>query len=120
LPDTDTGTASPAAAGTPVETAIAGRGDADDYASVRAAGKAQTRCEISRSARRLFLEYGFDAVTVADIAAAASVSAQTVYNHFATKEELFFEAARTGSTAPPRPCAPESPALLRSGPCATT
>jgi AcrR family transcriptional regulator len=39
----------------------------------------------------LFDERGFDAVTIADVARAADVAVQTVFNHFATKEELFFD-----------------------------
>ena len=42
-------------------------------------------------AHRLFAEHGFDAVTIADIAGQADVAVQTVFNHFATKEELFFD-----------------------------
>ena len=39
----------------------------------------------------MFVERGFDAVTIADIAKGAEVAVQTVFNHFATKEELFFD-----------------------------
>jgi AcrR family transcriptional regulator len=39
----------------------------------------------------MFAERGFDPVTIADIARAADVAVQTVFNHFATKEELFFD-----------------------------
>jgi AcrR family transcriptional regulator len=42
-------------------------------------------------AQRLFAERGFDPVTIADIARASDVAVQTVFNHFATKEELFFD-----------------------------
>lgn len=37
------------------------------------------------------MEHGFDAVTIADVAKRADVAVQTVFNHFATKEELFFD-----------------------------
>ena len=57
----------------------------------RARKKARTRAEIRSVARRLFAERGFDGVTIADIATEAGVAAQTVFNHFATKEELFFD-----------------------------
>jgi AcrR family transcriptional regulator len=56
----------------------------------RARKKAQTRDQIRRTAQRLFAERGFEAVTIADVAATADVAVQTVFNHFATKEELFF------------------------------
>jgi AcrR family transcriptional regulator len=39
----------------------------------------------------MFAERGFDAVTIADVAREADVAVQTVFNHFATKEELFFD-----------------------------
>jgi AcrR family transcriptional regulator len=39
----------------------------------------------------MFDEQGFEAVTIADIARACDVAVQTVFNHFPTKEELFFD-----------------------------
>ncbi|MFI7061684.1 TetR/AcrR family transcriptional regulator [Kribbella sp. NPDC050124] len=53
--------------------------------------KLQTRRAISDVATALFLERGFDAVTVAEVARAADVAVQTVFNHFPTKEDLFFD-----------------------------
>jgi AcrR family transcriptional regulator len=52
--------------------------------------KRETRDAIAAAALRLFLEHGFDAVTVVDVAAAANVSEKTVFNYFATKEDLVF------------------------------
>jgi AcrR family transcriptional regulator len=52
--------------------------------------KRATREAIAATARRLFAERGFDAVTVVEIAVAADVSEKTVFNHFATKEDLVF------------------------------
>jgi AcrR family transcriptional regulator len=57
----------------------------------RARKKAQTRDQIRSVAHGLFAEHGFDVVTIADIAAKADVAVQTVFNHFATKEDLFFD-----------------------------
>jgi len=41
----------------------------------------------------MFVERGFENVTVAEIADAAHVSVKTVFNYFASKEELFFDRA---------------------------
>jgi AcrR family transcriptional regulator len=56
----------------------------------RAQKKARTREHVRAVAQRMFAEGGFDAVTIADVAREADVAVQTVFNHFATKEELFF------------------------------
>ena len=50
-----------------------------------------TRQSISDAATRLFLERGFDAVTIDEIAAAADVGRMTVFNHFPRKEDMFFD-----------------------------
>jgi AcrR family transcriptional regulator len=52
--------------------------------------KAQTRQLIADTARRLFLERGFEAVTVAEIAREAEVAEKTVFNYFPAKEDLFY------------------------------
>jgi AcrR family transcriptional regulator len=52
--------------------------------------KAQTREQIAEAARRLFLERGFDPVTVAEIAREADVAEKTVFNYFPAKEDLFY------------------------------
>ncbi len=50
--------------------------------------KLQTRRAIHDAAIALFLERGFDEVSVAEVAAAAQVSKMTVFNYFPTKEDL--------------------------------
>jgi AcrR family transcriptional regulator len=52
--------------------------------------KEQTRQLIADTARRLFSERGFERVTVAEVARAAEVSQQTVFNYFPTKEDLVY------------------------------
>jgi AcrR family transcriptional regulator len=58
--------------------------------------KRAARESIAATARRLFAERGFDAVTVAEVAAAADVSEKTVFNHFPTKEDLAFAGREEG------------------------
>lgn len=53
--------------------------------------KRQLRQRISNVATAMFLVHGFDNVTVAQIAEAAEVSQQTVFNYFSTKESMFFD-----------------------------
>ena len=59
--------------------------------------KRATRETISAVATRLFLERGFDNVTVAEVAAAANVSKMTVFNYFPRKEDLFFDREQEGN-----------------------
>ncbi|WP_405898702.1 TetR/AcrR family transcriptional regulator [Streptomyces sp. NBC_00727] len=53
--------------------------------------KAATRQKIADTALRLFLERGYDAVGIRDIAAEADVAVTTLFSHFASKEALVFE-----------------------------
>jgi len=52
--------------------------------------KVRTRELIAETARTLFAERGFEAVTVAEVARAADDSQQTVVYNFPTKEDLVF------------------------------
>ncbi|HEX4442066.1 MAG TPA: helix-turn-helix domain-containing protein [Galbitalea sp.] len=54
-------------------------------------GGPQTRARIREVANRLFIERGYDAVTVAEVAREAGVSSVTVFNHFPRKEDLFLD-----------------------------
>ncbi len=53
--------------------------------------KAATRQKIADTALRLFLEHGYDAVGIRDVAAEADVAVTTLFSHFASKEALVFE-----------------------------
>jgi len=55
-----------------------------------------TRQGISDAATRLFMERGFDHVTVDEIAEAADVGRMTVFNHFPRKEDMFFDRDEEG------------------------
>jgi AcrR family transcriptional regulator len=56
----------------------------------RALTKRHTRRAIRRAAMSLFLDRGFDSVTTTEIAERAGVAPATLFNYFATKEDLFF------------------------------
>jgi AcrR family transcriptional regulator len=53
--------------------------------------KRRTRETIGQAAVDLFAERGFESVTVEDVARAANVSRQTVFNYFPTKEQMLFD-----------------------------
>lgn len=68
-----------------VETAFKGMGR-------RERKKAQTKLALSRAALRLFLERGFDSVTVAEIADSADTAVTTLFTHFPSgKESLILD-----------------------------
>ena len=50
--------------------------------------KARTRRLIADTAARLFADRGYEHVAVTDVARAAEVAEQTVYNYFPTKQQL--------------------------------
>ena len=57
----------------------------------RAAQRAETRERLQRSALELFRRDGFDATSVAEIAAGAGVTERTFFRHFPTKEAVLFQ-----------------------------
>jgi TetR/AcrR family transcriptional regulator of autoinduction and epiphytic fitness len=63
-------------------------GSNDSISKTRGDG---SREAIVGAAQRLFLERGFGAVSMDDLAAAAGVARRTLYNQFASKEEIFRE-----------------------------
>jgi AcrR family transcriptional regulator len=80
--------------------------------------KRQTRQAISDAATRLFLERGFENVTITEVAAAAGVSKMTVSNYFPRKDDLAFDhhesfAAGLARTVAARPAGESALAALR-------
>ncbi len=81
--------------------------------------KAATRRKIADTALRLFLERGYDAVGIRDVAAEADVAVTTVFSHFASKEALVFgqdedfEQRLTRAVTDRAPHEPLIPALRR-------
>ncbi|HEX3783069.1 MAG TPA: TetR family transcriptional regulator [Pseudonocardiaceae bacterium] len=63
----------------------------DGGTGLRERKRLRTHQAISEAAIRLFLERGFDQVSVAEIAAAAEVSKPTLFKYFPTKEDLVLE-----------------------------
>jgi AcrR family transcriptional regulator len=55
--------------------------------------KQETRLAISDVATALFIEHGFDEVTISQVADAAGVAKMTVTNYFPRKEDLVFDRA---------------------------
>jgi TetR/AcrR family transcriptional repressor of mexJK operon len=62
---------------------------ADLPARPRRAGRLTSSGAIREAAATLFLEKGYQGTSMDEIASAAQVSKQTIYTHFANKEELF-------------------------------
>ncbi|WP_162794895.1 TetR/AcrR family transcriptional regulator [Nonomuraea lactucae] len=71
----------------------------------RAAAAAATRARIREAAARLFVEQGYVATTMRDVAASAGVGERTLYDAFPTKAALFghtLGVATVGDEAPVR------------------
>lgn len=60
----------------------------EEPAGLRERKKLRTRRTISDAAITLFLERGYDAVSIADVAAAAEVARATLFAYFPTKDDL--------------------------------
>jgi AcrR family transcriptional regulator len=73
--------------------------------------KQQTRQRLADEAARLFAEHGYDAVSVSDVAKAAGVAEQTVYNYFPTKPDLVLDRADELLERSRRAVAERSPSL---------
>jgi AcrR family transcriptional regulator len=86
---------------------------------LRETKKERTREELAAAALGLFIERGYDATTIEDIAAVADVSARTFFRYFPSKDDVVLDVLRaaaldlaTGLDA--RPVDEPLPAALRS------
>ncbi|MGN6251209.1 MAG: TetR/AcrR family transcriptional regulator [Marmoricola sp.] len=69
------------------------------------------RQRLQHAAMTLFRERGYDAVTVAEIAAAAGLTRRTFFNHFPDKREIFFSGAAAFEAAVARHLEQADPSL---------
>jgi AcrR family transcriptional regulator len=65
--------------------------EAEESLGRRARKRAATRKAIADAALELFLEHGFTAVSIKQVADAADVAVATVFAHFPSKEALLFD-----------------------------
>ncbi|WP_432090978.1 TetR/AcrR family transcriptional regulator [Streptomyces sp. NRRL F-5630] len=72
-------------------TALRRRGAEPAAEGLRERKKRLLRRQLSDTATEMFMERGFDAVRVSEIADACGVSEKTVFNHFPTKESLVLD-----------------------------
>jgi AcrR family transcriptional regulator len=70
--------------------------------SLRERKKRETAARLWRAAMAMFAERGFDAVSTAEIAAAADVSKMTLFNYFPTKEDLVLSPLEEHADEPAR------------------
>jgi AcrR family transcriptional regulator len=56
----------------------------------------QTRAEIAEAAAELFVDRGFEATTIEEIAAAAGISQRTFFRYFPRKEDIVMASGETG------------------------
>src|ERR1700704_2347089 len=68
-----------------------GNAPADQAEGLRERKKRLMRQQLSDTATEMFVERGFDAVRVAEVAEACGVSEKPVFNYFPTKESLVLD-----------------------------
>ncbi|MFD0305180.1 TetR family transcriptional regulator [Streptomyces sp. NPDC127119] len=76
-------------------TALRGREEEPAVEGLRERKKRLLRQQLSDTATEMFMDRGFDAVRVAEIADACGVSEKTVFNYFPTKESLVLDLGET-------------------------
>src|SRR5689334_6151884 len=63
---------------------------AETHPGLRERKKRETRRALARAGMELFVERGYEATTLADIADAAGVSTRTIFAYFPGKEDILF------------------------------
>ncbi|SEC52508.1 DNA-binding transcriptional regulator, AcrR family [Streptomyces sp. 3213] len=76
-------------------TALRGREEEPAAEGLRERKKRLLRQQLSDTATEMFMDRGFDAVRVSEIADACGVSEKTVFNYFPTKESLVLDLGDT-------------------------
>src|SRR5260370_7358464 len=84
----------------PPRTPGAGAAEAE---GLRERKKRLMRQQLSDTATQMFMERGFDAVRVTEIAGACGVSEKTVFNYFPTKESLILDPLDSTMASPQPP-----------------
>lgn len=92
----------------------------DNTTGLRESKKLRTRRQLAATALELFLERGFDAVSVADVAAAAEVSKPTLFRYFPSKEDLVLDRFADHQDEVARIVRDRGRAGRRCGPCTST
>jgi AcrR family transcriptional regulator len=90
----------------------------EERLGLRERKKLQQRHRLADVAAALFAEHGYDAVSMSDVARAADVSSQTVYNYFPAKEDLVLDRAdeiraRYGRVVRERPAGTSPASVVR-------
>lgn len=88
--------------------------------ALRERKKLRTREAISTAAIELFVEHGFDQVSITQVAEAAEVSRRTLFAYFPTKEDLVIHRFADHEDEPPVSSALAPPTSHRWPPCTPT
>jgi TetR/AcrR family transcriptional repressor of mexJK operon len=94
----------------------AARRDAPRAGRPTSAELERRKAKVMQVATSLFVQHGYAATSLVDIAKAASVATRTLYQHFGDKEAIFLEVltARESGAVYPQPSIEEDPTLFEA------